>query len=257
MDDTNWGWALKAGELRNQMLQFLRLHFSGKYFGKAGRFFCSVLSVVVLPVFVFVFVSIITPNAQGVLIKKSLKEFHPGEEDFRGIRSADHYLKAVNRETGSLERKLRTLLPARPYLVVNTSENRIFLYSGEKLIHEGICSTGSYTLLKAGDDQEWIFSTPKGMFRIQGKVTAPVWRKPDWAFIEEGLPVPHANSNLRFERGVLGDYALNLGDGYLIHGTLYQRFLGLPVTHGCIRLGDEDLRKVYNALHIGSKVYIY
>jgi len=66
-----------------------------------------------------------------------------------------------------------------------------------------------------------------------------------------------ANHFTRFEYGVLGDYALSLGDGYLIHGTLYQRFLGLPVTHGCIRLNDENLELVYRSLQVGSKVYIY
>jgi L,D-transpeptidase YbiS len=95
------------------------------------------------------------------------------------------------------------------------------------------------------------------MFRIQGKVTNPVWIKPDWAFIEEGLPVPPKGSPDRYESGTLGDYAMSLGQGYLIHGTLYQRFLGLPVTHGCIRLGDDDLEAAYRALDIGSKVYIY
>ena len=102
-----------------------------------------------------------------------------------------------------------------------------------------------------------MFNTPKGEFRIQGKTTSPVWKKPDWAFVEEGLPVPPANHYSRFEYGVLGDYALGLGQGYLIHGTLYQRFLGLPVTHGCIRLNDENLALVYRSLQVGSKVYIY
>ena len=71
----------------------------------------------------------------------------------------------------------------------------------------------------------WMFKTPKGVFQIRGKTTSPVWKKPDWAFVEEGLPVPSVNHNSRFEYGVLGDYALSLGDGYMIHGTLYQRFL--------------------------------
>ena len=102
-----------------------------------------------------------------------------------------------------------------------------------------------------------MFKTPKGEFKIRGKVTSPVWKKPDWAFVEEGLPVPSSNHHSRFESGVLGDYALNLGDGYMIHGTLYQRFLGLPVTHGCIRLNDENLELVYKSLLVGSKVYIY
>ncbi len=65
------------------------------------------------------------------------------------------------------------------------------------------------------------------------------------------------NDFSRYEYGVLGDYALAIGDGYMIHGTIYKRFLGMPVTHGCVRLNDEDLEVIYNTLNIGSKVYIF
>lgn len=212
-----------------------------------------IASAVLLYAIFFLFAPWVENKTPGLYYQNS----NPDSTFFTGKKPAENYLKALKRENDLLEQNLRRLIPSRSYLVVNTSENKIYLYSGGKLIHEGICSTGSYTLLKAGEDQEWVFKTPKGMFTIQGKVVSPVWRKPDWAFIEEGLPVPSASSHLRFEAGVLGDYALSLGDGYLIHGTLFQRFLGLPVTHGCIRLGDEDLKKVYNSLHIGSKVYIY
>lgn len=97
----------------------------------------------------------------------------------------------------------------------------------------------------------------QGKIQDPGKITSPVWRKPDWAFVEEGLPIPSATHPSRYEYGVLGDYALSIGDGYLIHGTLYKRFLGMPVTHGCIRLNDEDLEAIYNTLAVGSKVYIF
>ncbi|MFH1755394.1 MAG: L,D-transpeptidase, partial [Candidatus Latescibacterota bacterium] len=30
-----------------------------------------------------------------------------------------------------------------------------------------------------------------------------------------------------------------------------------PVTHGCVRLDDEDLKIVYQNLMLGSAVYIY
>ena len=43
----------------------------------------------------------------------------------------------------------------------------------------------------------------------------------------------------------------------MIHGTLYTRLLGRNVTHGCIRLGKEDLRAVWAAAPIGTPVYIY
>ncbi len=157
-----------------------------------------------------------------------------------------------------LERRLSYYIPTQTYLVVNTVDNRFSLYRSRKLIREGFCSSGSYTLLKTEDgEKEWIFKTPRGRFTIQGKITHPVWRKPDWAFVEEGLPVPGPTDASRYEYGVLGDYAMSLGDGYLIHGTLYKRLLGMPVTHGCIRLNDDDLEAVFNALSVGSKVYIY
>jgi lipoprotein-anchoring transpeptidase ErfK/SrfK len=161
------------------------------------------------------------------------------------------------KETLLLQKKLDQLTPSVSYLVVNTTENKFKLYSAGKHIREGFCSTGSYTQLIADDNREWLFKTPKGIFRIRDKKKSPVWKKPDWAFIEEGLPVPSPNHSSRFEYGTLGDYSLSLGDGYLIHGTLYKRFLGMPVTHGCIRLDDDDLKAVYNSMPVGSKVYIF
>ncbi len=150
------------------------------------------------------------------------------------------------------------LTPGSSYLVINTTDNRFFLYSNKKLIREGFCSSGSYTRLTTPEgNRQWTFKTPKGKFWIQGKIIKPLWIRPDWSFIEEGLPVPAADDESRYEYGVLGDYALSLGDGYLIHGTLYKRFLGMPVTHGCVRLNDDDLEAIYHTLNIGSKVFIF
>lgn len=173
-------------------------------------------------------------------------------------RAVQRQITATRIETGRLERRLASFIPTQTYLVINTVDNRFFLYRNRKLIREGFCSSGSYTLLKTEDgEKEWIFKTPRGRFTIQGKITHPVWRRPDWAFVEEGLPIPGQTDPSRYEYGVLGDYAMSLGDGYLIHGTLYKRLLGMPVTHGCIRLNDDDLESVFNALSVGSKVYIY
>jgi hypothetical protein len=157
----------------------------------------------------------------------------------------------------ALQKKLDKLIPRNPFLIINTTENQFVLRNADSLIRKGICSTGSYVLLDAGSDQQWIFKTPRGMFKIQGKTESPIWRKPDWAFIEEGLPIPAQDAEERYESGVLGDYALFLGHGYMLHGTIYKRFLGMPVTHGCVRLGDEDLEVIYKNLQVNSKVFIY
>ena len=131
------------------------------------------------------------------------------------------------------------------------------LYKGNWLVRKGVCSTGSYVRLEYDGQKRWIFRTPKGLFQIRSKTKNPVWKKPDWAFVEEGKSIPPPDHASRFEYGVLGDYSLSLGDGYLIHGTLYQRMLGMPVTHGCIRLGDADLETVYNTMKPGDRVLIY
>jgi lipoprotein-anchoring transpeptidase ErfK/SrfK len=167
------------------------------------------------------------------------------------------HIGLISKDIQRLSRKYNAYTTGQSYIVINTTDNRFFLYQNKKLVREGFCSSGSYTMLQAHGDKKWIFKTPKGKYRIQGKTTNPVWKKPDWAFVEEGLPVPPANHNSRYEYGVLGDYALAIGDGYMIHGTIYKRFLGMPVTHGCVRLNDEDLEVIYNTLNIGSKVYIF
>ena len=214
------------------------------------------ITIVSLSVILIVFASVIThtKNIQdALLVFKSSEKREPSSEKV----DAHKYIEQLKKENSTLERRLNSLLPTSGYMVVNTTENNFKLYRSRKLSLEGYCSTGSYVLLEADSAQKWIFKTPKGVFRILGKTESPVWKKPDWAFIEEGLPVPHPHASERFEYGVLGDYALSLGDGYLIHGTLYKRQLGMPVTHGCIRLGDEELEAVYFTLQHGSKVYIF
>jgi lipoprotein-anchoring transpeptidase ErfK/SrfK len=166
-------------------------------------------------------------------------------------------ISQLNKDIQRLSRKYNSFTSGQSYIVINTTENRFFLYRNKKLVREGFCSSGSYTMLQTEGDRKWIFKTPKGKYWIQGKITHPVWRRPDWSFVEEGLPIPPKEHPSRYEYGVLGDYAMSIGDGYLIHGTIYKRFLGMPVTHGCVRLADEDLEVIYNTLSIGSKVYIF
>jgi preprotein translocase subunit SecG len=166
-------------------------------------------------------------------------------------------LGLLNKDIQRFTLKSNGYTSGQSYIVVNTTENRFFLYTNKKLIREGFCSTGSLMMLKTEKGKVWVFKTPRGKRQIQGKIANPSWKRPDWSFIEEGLPVPPKDDPSRWESGVLGDYALGIGDGYLIHGTIYKRFLGMPVTHGCVRLNDEDLKVIFNTLNIGSKVYIF
>jgi hypothetical protein len=177
-----------------------------------------------------------------------------GVKSMEGIEKLEY--KSQNNIQSS-ESKLAQLLPPKPYIVINTTDNRFSLRKANgDTIRTGFCSTGKDNILVKGD-KKWVFKTPKGLFTVLNKRTAPVWIKPNWAFVEEGKKIPPANSSERYDPDTMGDYALGLGNGYFIHGTLYQRFIGLPVTHGCVRIGDKDLEVIYNTLSVGSKVFIY
>ena len=73
----------------------------------------------------------------------------------------------------------------------------------------------------------------------------------------KALIVPPLSSRQRHLEKTLGRYRLNLGDGYALHGTQAVGQLGRSVSHGCVRLGDEDLEKLYAMARVGDEVIIY
>jgi L,D-transpeptidase YbiS len=154
--------------------------------------------------------------------------------------------------------RLRGYLPRGTYVAVDTYRNRLRVYRDGELLREALCSTGSGVVLRdPRNGRQWVFDTPTGERRVQRKVKNPIWAKPDWAFIEDGYQPPPPGSPDRFDDFSLGAYGLYMGDGYIIHGTIFQTLLGQRVTHGCIRLGDEDLVFVYREVPIGARVYLY
>ena len=152
---------------------------------------------------------------------------------------------------------LGALRPRGRYIVIDSHRNRLRVFEDGAMLLDAVCSTGSGTVLVHPSGKKvWTFDTPLGERRVIRKTRNPVWSKPDWAFIEEGFQPPK-DPSLRVDTNSLGNYALYLGDGYIIHGTLFQTLLGQGVTHGCVRLGDEDLEYVYGAIPVGARVYLY
>lgn len=174
------------------------------------------------------------------------------------VRQSSDGLEALRARHAALKRQLAQLAPESHYIVVDTARNKLQVKRRDDVVLDAVASTGSGTILDAPGKPgiRWVFDTPRGEFKVQSRLTNPVWVKPDWAFLEEGLGVP-TDPAQRLEPGTLGDYALGFGKGYFIHGTLYRRLLGKNVTHGCIRLSDEDLRTVYRLSKIGTPIMIF
>lgn len=71
------------------------------------------------------------------------------------------------------------------------------------------------------------------------------------------IVVPPYGTSARRYMGVLGTRRLDLGDGYGIHGTDEPQSIGKSVSHGCVRLRNEDIEKLYPMVAVGTPVYIY
>lgn len=141
-------------------------------------------------------------------------------------------------------------------ITVDASTNVVYLFQDGELVGKSACATGSEKMLEKGDDV-WLFRTPRGHMKVLRKIVDPVWRKPDWAFIEAGEKVPAPDSPKRLVKGHLGKYALDLGDGILIHGTDDLDSIGKKASHGCIRLPDKMLETVYKAAQVGTDVFVF
>lgn len=166
--------------------------------------------------------------------------------------------KAIADEVAELRKAAGARLGGALHIAVDTRANKLYLKKGLRLLWEADCSVGKGGVIRDGrTGRTWQFATPRGEFKVLTKIDSPAWLKPDWAYVESKEPVPPPGDPSRKVEGELGKYALDIGDGYLLHGTKNEEALGRPVSHGCIRLGAADLEKLYKAVPTGTKVYIY
>jgi len=126
-------------------------------------------------------------------------------------------------------------------IIVVLGQFRVRLYSGGKLERSYACAIG----MRA-------HPTPRGVFKVISKSSAPTWRNPysSWsrsmpAFIRPGYYNP------------LGLRALYLNaSGIRIHGTAKTYSMGHAASHGCIRLTNHNVVDIYPRVKVGTPVYI-
>ena len=69
--------------------------------------------------------------------------------------------------------------------------------------------------------------------------------------------IPPVGTSAREVPDVLGNYRLNIGDGYALHGTQEVSHLGQNASHGCVRLDNKDIERLYQMANVGDEVVIY
>ena len=87
--------------------------------------------------------------------------------------------------------------------------------------------------------------TPTGEFRIVSRVSNPTYYHP-------GVIIPSGKTN------PVGTRWLGLSlKGYGIHGTNVPSSIGRAASHGCIRLRNRDIERLFAMLQIGDRVEIH
>lgn len=68
--------------------------------------------------------------------------------------------------------------------------------------------------------------------------------------------IPPAGYPQRQVPEILGTHKLDMGSGYLIHGTNEEDSIGEAVSHGCVRMYNEDVARLYALVPVGTPVII-
>jgi hypothetical protein len=168
------------------------------------------------------------------------------------IRGADAPLVAPATERQARQHTQRT---GGMHVVIDLDAMELRMMDGRQVLWKGLVGTGTGLTL-AGAGQEWEFSTPTGVFFVQHKEESPDWILPDWYFVKENRPIPALDSPQRRMPGGLGAAAVYLGNEIAIHGTDRPELLGRRVSHGCIRLSNENAQRLFHNVQIGTPIII-
>ena len=148
----------------------------------------------------------------------------------------------------------RYILPPGPHvgIIVNLPEHRLYYYPKRQRGRLQEVMTFPVSVGKLGRH------TPLGSTYIRDKRKNPVWYPTKSILAEhvkerDPIPamVPSGPDN------PLGLFAMRLamGDGtYEIHGTNNPIAVGLPITHGCIRMYPQDVATLYPLVPVGTPV---
>ena len=110
----------------------------------------------------------------------------------------------------------------------------------------------------AADEGGKCYFTEAGEYKVEFKVFDPDGIK--WCIPQSmEKEARYAESVARGERcfrGSLGNFALNIGKTYAIHGTSNPKSIGKRSSHGCIRVKNSDAEMLYKLMKEGDQVII-
>lgn len=123
-------------------------------------------------------------------------------------------------------------------IVVQLSDRKISVHHHGEIVKQYLVGIGQ---------TEW--ETPPGEFRIIQKNEYPTWQHPI-----TGEIIPPGKHNPLGSRWI---GFLSSQDGEIgFHGTNEESLIGEAISHGCIRLLNEDVEDLYTYVEVGTPVIV-
>jgi L,D-transpeptidase ErfK/SrfK len=132
-------------------------------------------------------------------------------------------------------------------VIVNIPEMRLYFFRSNG---SGPAVT-TYPVGLGRDD----WRTPEGSFRIRGKTENPTWVIPESIRAEHIADRGDARTSIPGgdPDNPLGPYRLELTlPLYALHGSNMPWGVGMQVSHGCIRLYNEDIARLFYDVRVGT-----
>ncbi len=124
------------------------------------------------------------------------------------------------------------------HLVIRLSDRRVYLYQGQQLLT-------SYPIAIGREGWE----TPTGQYQVIQMVQDPVWQHPFTG--ELVLPGPENPLGTRWIAFWTD------GTNYIgFHGTPHEETVGQAISHGCVRMFNQDVLALFEQVQLGTPVTV-
>lgn len=123
-------------------------------------------------------------------------------------------------------------------LIVDLSDRQVYVYREQQLVTSYPIAIG-----QAG------WETPSGSFQV-----LEMQRNPKWQHPITGEVVPAGADNPLGQRWIGFLYAGRTHIGF--HGTNQEDLIGQAVSHGCIRMRNQDVMALYEQVALGTTVNV-
>ncbi|MDY6900298.1 MAG: L,D-transpeptidase, partial [Cyanobacteriota bacterium] len=124
------------------------------------------------------------------------------------------------------------------YLILKLKQRKLYVYQGEKLLNTYPVAVGK---------AKW--ETPTGNFKVMDMI-----KNPGWTNFKTGEKMPPGPNNPLGERWI--SFWTDGNDYIGFHGTPNRNSVGQAISHGCVRMYNEDVRELYELVSVGTEVIV-